>query len=66
MRGKITGPEYRRRGADSPLEAWPAARKTLQQKYWLTRISALWSKKTFTWRSKFPIEHRYRRVLNGL
>ena len=44
MRGRITGPEFAAVARILPPEDWPAARKTIQQKYWLTRISAFWSK----------------------
>ena len=44
VRGKITGPEFPGRARILPPEEWPAARKAIQAKYWLTRISALWSK----------------------
>src|SRR6266581_6987601 len=43
MRGRITGPEFAAVARILPPEDWPAARKTIQQKYWLTRISVLWS-----------------------
>jgi uncharacterized protein len=44
MRGKITGPEFAGTARILPPEEWPAARKTIQQKYWLARLSAPWSK----------------------
>jgi PPOX class probable F420-dependent enzyme len=45
MRGKITGPEYPATARVLPQEDWSWARKTLERKYWLMRISFLWSKK---------------------
>ncbi len=39
IRGKITGPEIAATARILPPEDWPWARKTLQQKYWLTRIT---------------------------
>lgn len=45
IRGKVTGPEFEAQGRILPPEAWPEARKTLTQKYWLMRISPFWSKK---------------------
>ena len=44
IRGKIAGPEFPGRARILPPEEWPQARKAIQAKYWLTRISALWSK----------------------
>src|SRR6185295_11309243 len=44
MRGKITGPEVAAVARILPPEDWPAARKTIQKKYWLTRITVFWSK----------------------
>jgi PPOX class probable F420-dependent enzyme len=44
MRGRITGPEVAAVARILPPEDWPAARKIIQQKYWLTRITAFWSK----------------------
>ncbi len=38
MRGKITGPEFAAVARILPPEDWPAARKTIQRKYWLARI----------------------------
>lgn len=45
MRGKIIGPESPGVARILPPEDWPRARKTLERKYWLVRISFLWSKK---------------------
>jgi PPOX class probable F420-dependent enzyme len=45
MRGKITGPTFAATTRIMPEADWPLTRKTLQKKYWLTRISFLWSKK---------------------
>ena len=44
IRGKITGPEFAATARILPAEDWRWARKTLQQKYWLTRITFFWSK----------------------
>ena len=44
IRGKITGPEVAAVARILPPEDWPAARKTIQKKYWLTRITVFWSK----------------------
>jgi len=44
MRGKINGPEFAATARVLPPEDWPWARKTIQQKYWVTRITSLWSK----------------------
>ena len=45
IRGKITGPEFAATTRILPPEDWPRARQTIEKKYWLTRISFLWSKK---------------------
>ncbi len=45
MRGKITGPEFAATARILPPEDWPRARRLLQRKYWLMRLSFLWSKK---------------------
>jgi PPOX class probable F420-dependent enzyme len=44
MRGKITGPEFAAAARLLPSEGFPRARNTLRRKYWLMRISFLWSK----------------------
>ena len=44
MTGKIIGPEFEARARILPPEDWPRARKTVEQKYWLARIS-FWNKK---------------------
>jgi len=44
FRGKITGPESPGTARILAPEEWPQARKAIQAKYWLTRISALWSR----------------------
>jgi uncharacterized protein len=44
LRGKITGPEFAATARILPPEDWRWARKTIQQKYWVTRITSLWSK----------------------
>ena len=45
MRGKITGPEFEARARVLAQEDWPRARKTLERKYWATRMPFLWSRK---------------------
>jgi uncharacterized protein len=45
IRGKITGPEFAGRARILPEEEWGPARSAIQAKYWITRISALWSRK---------------------
>jgi uncharacterized protein len=45
MRGKITGPTFAATSRILPEADWPVARKALQKKYWLARITFLWSKK---------------------
>ncbi len=44
FRGKVTGPEFPGQARILASEEWPPARKAIQAKYWMTRISALWSK----------------------
>ena len=44
-RGKITGPQFAATARILPPEDWPWARKTIERKYWLTRVPFLWSKK---------------------
>jgi PPOX class probable F420-dependent enzyme len=43
--GKITGREFAATARILPPEDWPRARTTIEKKYWLVRISFLWSKK---------------------
>jgi PPOX class probable F420-dependent enzyme len=45
LRGKVIGPEFSATARILPPENWLRARQTIQKKYWLTRISFLWSKK---------------------
>jgi PPOX class probable F420-dependent enzyme len=45
VRGKITGPEFPATARILPPQDWPHAREAIEKKYWLTRISFLWSKK---------------------
>lgn len=45
LRGKITGPEFPATARILPAADWLWAEKTIQQKYWLTRIPFFWSKK---------------------
>jgi PPOX class probable F420-dependent enzyme len=44
IRGKVTGPEFPAHARILPSEDWDRARQAIRAKYWLTRISALWSK----------------------
>jgi PPOX class probable F420-dependent enzyme len=45
IRGKITGPEFSGRARILPGEEWDPARAAIRAKYWITRITALWSRK---------------------
>jgi hypothetical protein len=45
MRGKITGPEFTATARILPSEDWSRAQASIDKKYWLARISFLWSKK---------------------
>jgi hypothetical protein len=45
IRGKITGPEFAGHARILPEEEWGPARSAIRAKYWITRISALWSRK---------------------
>jgi uncharacterized protein len=45
IRGKITGPEFPARARILPVAEWDSARRAVRAKYWITRITALWSKK---------------------
>jgi PPOX class probable F420-dependent enzyme len=45
VRGKVTGPQFDASARILPPEDWLAAQKTMEQKYWLTRLPFLWSKK---------------------
>lgn len=45
VRGKITGPTFAGTARILTEADWPRARKTIEKKYWLTRIAFLWSKK---------------------
>jgi PPOX class probable F420-dependent enzyme len=44
IRGKITGPDYPARARILPAEHWGHARDAIRAKYWLTRVTFLWSK----------------------
>jgi PPOX class probable F420-dependent enzyme len=44
-RGHITGPDVEARARILQPEELPAARRTLQRKYWLLRLGFLWSKR---------------------
>jgi PPOX class probable F420-dependent enzyme len=44
MGGKITGPEFSGTARVLPEARWPAAKKTLNRKYWMARLP-FWSKK---------------------
>jgi PPOX class probable F420-dependent enzyme len=44
MRGKVTGPEFAATARLLPSEDFPRAGNTIRRKYWLARISFLWSK----------------------
>jgi len=45
IRGRLIGPEFEATARILPPQDWPQARKSIEQKYWLTRIHFLWSKK---------------------
>jgi len=45
IRGKIAGPEFAGRARILPEEEWGTARAAMRAKYWITRITALWSRK---------------------
>jgi len=45
IRGKVTGSEFPATARILPPEEWDRARNAMRTKYWLTRISFLWSKK---------------------
>jgi PPOX class probable F420-dependent enzyme len=44
IRGRISGPEFAATARILPPEEWERARKAIRTKYWLTRVSFLWSK----------------------
>ena len=44
IRGRVTGPEFPARARILPVEEWERARQAIRAKYWLTRITFLWSK----------------------
>jgi len=44
VRGKIKGPEYAGVARILPPEDFPRARAAIRKKYWLARVSFLWSK----------------------
>jgi uncharacterized protein len=44
IRGKVMGPEFAATVRILPQEQWPAAKKTITDKYWLARVPFLWSK----------------------
>jgi len=45
IRGKITGPIFAATVRILPPEDWTLARRSIEKKYWLARISFLWNKK---------------------
>jgi uncharacterized protein len=45
VRGTVTGPELPAQARVLPAEDSDIARRAIRAKYWLTRITALWSKK---------------------
>ena len=45
VRGRITGPEVEGRARILSAQEFPAARRTLERKYWLMRLPFLWSKR---------------------
>ena len=44
IRGKVIGPEFPATARVLPQEVWPAAHRTIKQKYWLARLP-IWSTK---------------------
>ena len=44
IRGTVTGPDFRATSRVLPREQWPAAKRLIQQKYWLARLP-FWSSK---------------------
>ena len=44
VRGRVTGPEIPAHARILPVEEWDRARRAVRARYWLTRITALWSK----------------------
>lgn len=44
IRGKVTGPEFAATVRILASEEWPAAKKTITDKYWLARVPWLWSR----------------------
>lgn len=44
MRGRVTGPWLDAKAYVLPESEWPAARRLLEQKYWLMRVPFLWSR----------------------
>ena len=45
IRGKVIGPEFAGRARILPEGQWAPARTAIRAKYWITRITALWSSK---------------------
>lgn len=54
IRGKVTGPEFAAVARVLPMEDSPRARQTINRKYWLARISALWRKDNVYFEIAFP------------
>jgi hypothetical protein len=44
VRGKVTGPEFPAHARILPTEESKPGQETIRAKYWMTRISALWSR----------------------
>lgn len=44
LRGKIIGPDFEARARILPREEWPAAKQSINRKYWLARLP-FWSRK---------------------
>ena len=44
MRGKVTGPDFPATARILPPDQWPAAKRLIQQKYWLAKLP-FWSSK---------------------
>jgi hypothetical protein len=44
IRGKVTGPEFNAMARILPLENGPAARKSINRKYFMARLPLIWSR----------------------
>jgi PPOX class probable F420-dependent enzyme len=44
IRGKVTGPEFPATACILPNEQHAAARRTINQKYWMARLPLVWAR----------------------